>query len=688
MQRRRSLLLRGGLDLVTPAVAMPEGHCIAASNYEAAPEGYARIGGYERYDGRPEPHRARYWLVNFTDATANPAIGDVIEGDTSGATAVVIAASILTSGAFTDGDAAGAFVVSELSGDFQIGEDIEVSAVKIAEAASEALPDAAVDDAQSRAYRAAAIARRRTAIAAVPGDGPVRGVWAYLGGVYAFRDDSTICKMYRATAAGWVHIAPNPIVFFQTATNRFSEGATLSQGGVTAKIERAVTLEGSYQAGDAKGYLVLSNVAGGNFAAGAATDAEGGAADLEGAQTAPQIAPGGKFDFTNHNFQGGRGPSQMFFANGTGRAFQFSSAGDVLAAIVAIRDSALDKPRHVAQFQNHLFLGYDLGSVLFSSVGDPLDYRTTTGAGEINIGSSVTGFVEAAASALMIAGLDRVSYLTGTSAADFAKVELSSDSGAVEWTLKQVGRPIYLDDLGLRGLETTEAFGGFRRGTLTEAVEPLFRFKARAGVRAVIAMRVRGKDQYRLFWSDGSGVTVYLGRQSPEILPFELPVQVFNAASGDATDGNEILLLAAENGFVYRADVGTSFDGAEIPAFIRLAYNAVGAPYVNKRFHKATLEVVAGGDVELSASAEYSYGDASLPVAAEAALDVSSGGAVWNAGFWDDFYWSSLEKGRAETYLDGFGDTCSLAVLSRTDREQPHILTALTFNYTPRGMVR
>src|SRR5690554_1354168 len=152
MQRRRSLLLRGGLDLVSPAVAMPEGHCIAVSNYESAPEGYARIGGYERYDGRPEPHRARYWLVSFTAGTADATIGDVIEGGTSGATAVVIAPTILTGGDFGDGDAQGAFVVAELAGgNFEVGEDLEIATVKVSEAASEALPDAAVDDDASRA---------------------------------------------------------------------------------------------------------------------------------------------------------------------------------------------------------------------------------------------------------------------------------------------------------------------------------------------------------------------------------------------------------------------------------------------------------------------------------------------------------------------------------------------------------
>jgi hypothetical protein len=50
---------------------------------------------------------------------------------------------------------------------------------------------------------------KRALIQAVPGSGPVRGVWIFKDNTYAFRDstDGLSGKMYRATSSGWVEVA-------------------------------------------------------------------------------------------------------------------------------------------------------------------------------------------------------------------------------------------------------------------------------------------------------------------------------------------------------------------------------------------------------------------------------------------------------------------------------------------------
>ena len=54
---RKSWALRGGLDLVTPALTRYRypGAVIACMNYEAREEGYRRVDGYERFDGHKSP---------------------------------------------------------------------------------------------------------------------------------------------------------------------------------------------------------------------------------------------------------------------------------------------------------------------------------------------------------------------------------------------------------------------------------------------------------------------------------------------------------------------------------------------------------------------------------------------------------------------------------------------------------
>ena len=57
MMRPYSWNLGTGLDLERGALRRKDrpGALIGGMNYEARPEGYRRIDGYERFDGRPSP---------------------------------------------------------------------------------------------------------------------------------------------------------------------------------------------------------------------------------------------------------------------------------------------------------------------------------------------------------------------------------------------------------------------------------------------------------------------------------------------------------------------------------------------------------------------------------------------------------------------------------------------------------
>ena len=91
---------------------------------------------------------------------------------------------------------------------------------------------------------------------------------------------------------------------------------------------------------------------------------------------------------------------------------------------------------------------------------------------------------------------------------------ISDSSGAQPYTVQMMDAPMFLDDGGVRTLPTTAAFGDWRMGTTTQAIETLIRQKRDSGILPVASMRIKGKDQYRLFWRDGTGITVYVGRKS------------------------------------------------------------------------------------------------------------------------------------------------------------------------------
>ena len=67
-------------------------------------------------------------------------------------------------------------------------------------------------------------------------------------------------------------------------------------------------------------------------------------------------------------------------------------------------------------------------------------------------------------------------------------------------------------------------------------------------------------------------------------------------------DGNEITFVGSTDGWVYQFDKGTSFDGANISAYITLNYDPAKSPRILKSYRRAVVEVFGTSYAELQAS--------------------------------------------------------------------------------------
>lgn len=624
-QNQATFELKGGLDLVTPAIALPPGRCVAAVNYEADFGGYRRSDGYERFDGQPSPSQG-------ADATA--------------------------------------------------------------------------------------IALRRAAILTVPGTGPVRGVWVYGGRVWAFRDanDGT-GAMFGSSAAGWVQQTFGSSLSFSTGTAEFQEGQIVvgATSAASATIRRAVTQSGTYT-GTATGYLVIANIVGTFVTGEIVTSATGSATATTILQLA--LSAGGQYEFVNHNFFGSTRLTRMYFVNGGQTGFEWDGStlvpiqsgissgplavfsmllaqnGDFLVAQngdFLVLQADFDKPTHIAQFSNHMFLSFPGGTILHSGVGQPLDYRVVSGAGEIGIGDEVTGFVSGASTAFIVTCRSRIDAITGTDALNFARQTVSNGSGAFSRTAQMLDQPVFLDDGGLRQMAASQAYGDWRIGTITELVEPLIRLKRLANVAPIASVVVRARAQYRMYWQDGTALSVFFGRKSPETMPLKVPMSPNCACSGEvvSTDGRDRIFLGGNDGYVYESDVGTSFDGAVVPAFMQWAWNQVGGIRQNKRFHSVAVDMDAPDAVALGVSFQVDYNRPPELAGSQVAMTASAGTrAATGIAYYADLVWTAPIQGQFQTELHGIGQNMALTVVSNATTERPHVMTAMTVYFTPRRSQR
>lgn len=670
--------LGGGLDLLTPAIALKPGQVTDAQNYEPQISGgYRRINGFERYDGHAAPTGANYWMVPVS-LTGTVNVGDTVTGASSGATCKAL--SVIS----------GYIVAGRLTGTFTNGENITVSAVAVGSISGTVLVNGASSPSDDSDYALLAANDQRLNISAVPGSSRIRGVWVYNDTVYAFRDNAggTAGDMYKATASGWSKITFGTELQFSTATGQISTGNTITgaTSGATATVTIAMLRSGSWTSAGA-GTLILSGVTG-TFQNGENIQV-GGVAKVVAASASTAITrqPGGRLEFSNYNFTGSTATEKMYGADGVNLAFEFDGTN-----YVPIRTGmTTDTPTHVIGYKNYLFLSF-LGSVQFSGLAAPYSWTAVLGAGEIATGDAVTGFVPqggtSSGSALAIFTSKRMHVLYGSSSSDFKLVTSNSDIGFSAYTMQIVGNNTFgLTARGIQAVLTTLTYGDFDYASISHLIQPLITLKQGTEIASTT---LRTKNQYRLYYSDGTALVVGLtGDKVNGILPLNYGKPVRCICTVTLSTGAEVTYFGSDDGYVYKDNVGTSFDGSVIEAWLRLAFNHEKSPRMRKRFRRAVFEGAVDYYAQIGVTYDLGYGNQDVqPSATSSDIAMAGPGGYWDQFYWDQFIWDTQAVVNPSVSLDGTEKNISLLFYSNRAQDQSHTLQGVTLHGTPRRLER
>lgn len=665
--------LNGGLDQVTPTLSLPPGFARRAANFECSiTGGYTRIAGYERYDGRPNPSDATYTALTCA-ITGTIAVGNTVTGATSAATGKVIARD----GALV--------VVTRQTGTFQAGENLTVSAV--VQGSVTAISGTVADGLTDATYRALAADDYRVDIQAVPGSGPIRGVVYYNGIVYAWRNNAggTAMAIYKSSGTGWTAVTLPEEVSFSNANVSVGEGDTLTQGGVTATIRRVVVQTGTLLSGTNTGRLIITGRTGGNFAAGAATSTGAGALTLGGAQSQITLAPNGRVETVIANFGGGTANYRVYGADGVNRGFEFDGT-----YYVPLRTGmTVDTPEHVAFHKQHLFFSFG-ASLQFSAIGDPYSWSPILGAGELAMNGEITNLIvlpgDQSSGALGVYTRNDTSVLYGTDSSTFALSTFNTGTGAIAYTAQNLDQAYVLDDRGVMSLGTTLNFGNFTPASLTMQIRPFIQVRRNLASGSLVN---REKGQYRVFFSDATALymTVLNGKVLGS-MPVEFAHPVTCCVEGEQPDGTATSFFGSTNGFVYRLDAGTSFDGAPIPANFNLVYNSIRSPRILKRFRKASVELTGDAYAQIAFGYDLGYRTTALSQPVDETYENDLRSSYWDSITWDDFVWDGEELKPSEIQVEGTAENMSIRISSVSAILQPFTVNSIIVHYTPRRGLR
>jgi hypothetical protein len=667
--------LGGGLDQVTPTLSLPPGVVRRAANFECSiTGGYTRIDGYERFDGRPSPSDANYNIL-VCALTGTVAVGNTLVGLSSAATGVVIARS------------GNNVVITRETGTFLTTEGISVSAVNVGTITE--VQGVAADGLIDATYQNLAADNYRADITAVPGSGSVLGVAYYNGTVYAWRNNAggTAAVMHKSTSAGWVAITLGKTMSFSNGVLLIPDGVTLTgqSSGATGVVARTVLEDGTYASSNAAGQLILSSstgtfTVGENLRIGATTYAHA-------ASVATQItlAVGGRYETTVANFGGGTANYKLYGVSGANYAFEFDGT-----TYVPIRTGmAVDTPSHICFHKQHLFLSFG-ASVQFSALGFPYQWTPLLGAGEIAMNAEVTNLLvlpgDQSSGALGVYTRSDTSVLYGTSSANFSLSTFNSGTGAFPYTAQNMDQAYVLDDRGIMSLGTSLNFGNFVPAALTMNIPKFIEQHRGLSVGSTVN---RDKGQYRVFFSDGSALylTILNGRVLGS-MPMQFQHNINCAIDSEEPTGGTVQFFGSTNGFVYQMDLGTSFDGDQIPANMNLVYNSIKSPRILKRYRKAAVELSGDSYAEIQFGYDLGYRTAALTQAEDASYQNDLRSSYWDEMVWDNFVWDGSDISPSEIEVTGTAENIAIRISSNSDLLQSFTVNNIIVHYTLRRGLR
>ena len=302
------------------------------------------------------------------------------------------------------------------------------------------------------------------------------------------------------------------------------------------------------------------------------------------------------------------GTNYPFVYDGTTYTQLNSAPSDVLGA------------EHIVFFKNQLF--FAKGNVLnFTAPYTDSDFNTANGAGNISIGSTITGLV-VFREQLIIFSEDKIDRLVGNTLSDFVLQPIARNIGCVDRdTIQEIGSDVmFLGPDGLRLLSATDRIGDVDLAVVSKPIQKEVTDVTTANT-SFASVVIKKKSQYRLLGYNenisataATGIlgTQLAGEQATYFGWAELRGIKAYVADSDYHLRVETVVFANDDGYAYEMDSGSSFDGANINATFSTPFVPVTDPRLRKAFYKLVLYLDPEGSVDITANLKLDFDDEGL----------------------------------------------------------------------------
>tara|TARA_R110002012_G_scaffold263418_1_gene446136 strand:+ start:771 stop:2747 length:1977 start_codon:yes stop_codon:yes gene_type:complete len=343
----------------------------------------------------------------------------------------------------------------------------------------------------------------------------------------------------------------------------------------------------------------------------------------------------------------------------------------------------------VAEVKNHLFFAKG-STVTFTAPFSDSDFSAANGAGNINIGGTVTALA-VFRQQLIIFTESSIHQLTGNTIADFTLQPITVDIGCIDSdTVQEIaGDIMFLGPDGLRLLSGTDRIGDFGLASVSKAIQSTMTGFVSANT-SFSSCVIREKSQYRLFGfntnitkenAQGILATQFAPQGGEGMAWAETRGILAHVADSNYNQNVEVVLFANNDGYLYQMESGNSFDGQNIKTTFATPHLPVSDPRRRKTFYKLFLYTDPQGSVQFTVSLKLDFDSQGTIQPAPVSVQNTQGtvGFFGTGSFGTTRFGTKLLK-LFQTQVVGSGFTVSFQFES-DDQNPPYSIDALTLEY-------
>ena len=371
-----------------------------------------------------------------------------------------------------------------------------------------------------------------------------------------------------------------------------------------------------------------------------------------------------KYNFERFNFDG---TDKIVVADGVNAPTVFNSS----LAATDVSTSSVVGSKFVAAFKNHMFYAGKSTTkqeVVFSKPFDEDDFTSADGAGSIKVDDTVVG-LKVFREDLFIFCETRIFKLSGTSSSNFAVTPVTRNIGCINGDTIQefAGDLIFLGPDGLRTIAGTARIGDVELGTISSNVQSIFNDNL-SSASEFDSVVIPEKTQYRIFFTKSStaenqtkGVICVLKGQQFEFSE----IRGIRPACTDSfvDEGNVIVLHGAySNGYIYRQELGNTFDGEVIFGRYRSPDLTFNDPGIRKHMQRVILNYKPEAAIDADLLLRYDYEDPDSARPAAYALDSSEVVAIYGTSTYGVPIYAGASQPLVRQPVEGSGFAVALKV--------------------------